>query len=112
MALLDDPPRGVEPEAGAAPDVLGGEERLEDARRALVRDARPVVGDVDAHAAAVGRVRIVIVPVSPSASIALSSRFVHTWLSSEPWTVSLRQRPVVVAHDLDLRVLELVAEHR
>ena len=31
---------------------------------------------------------IVIVPVSPSAPIALSSRFVHTWLSSEPCIVS------------------------
>ena len=43
------------------------------------RDARAVVGDLDAHEA-VGRVPcvIVIVPVSPSASIAFSSRFVHT----------------------------------
>ena len=31
-----------------------------------------------------GAVVIVIVPVSPSASIALSSRFVQTWLSSDP----------------------------
>jgi hypothetical protein len=30
------------------------------------------------------RVVTVIVPDSPSASIALSSRFVYTWLSSEP----------------------------
>ena len=30
---------------------------------------------------------IVMVPSSPSASIALSSRFVHTWLSWEPRTV-------------------------
>ncbi len=33
------------------------------------------------------RVRSVIVPCSPSAAIALSRRFVHTWLSSEPRTV-------------------------
>src|SRR3954452_7174534 len=34
------------------------------------------------------RVLTVIVPEPSSASIALSSRFVHTWLSSEPWTVT------------------------
>ena len=94
------------------PDVLGGEERVEDAVAVLGRDAGAVVGDVDDDAAARrGAVAIVIVPCSPSASIALSSRLVHTWLSSEPRTVSLRQRAVVVAHDLDRRVLELVAEH-
>ena len=57
------------------------------------------------------RVEIVRVPRSPSASIALSMRFVHTWLSSEPRTVSCGQRAVVVAHDLDRGVLELVAQH-
>ena len=75
------------------------------------RDAGAVVGDLDDAQAPSRRVRIVIVPRSPSASIALSSRFVHTWLSSEPRTVSFGSVAVVVALDLDRRVLELVAEH-
>ena len=53
---------------------------------------------------------IVIVPRSPSASIALASRFVHTWLSSEPWTVRRGQLAVVAADDLDRGVLELVLQ--
>ena len=55
----------------------------------LGRDARAVVADLHERGSGPrGAVRIVIVPRSPSASIALSSRFVQTWLSSEPRTVS------------------------
>ena len=55
----------------------------------LRRDAGAVVGDVDTSAQFPSRrVVIVIVPLSPSASIALSSRLVQTWFSSEPRTVS------------------------
>ena len=54
---------------------------------------------------------IVIVPLSPSASIALSSRFVQTWFSSEPRTTAPDDL-VVVAHDPSIqRVLQPVAEH-
>jgi hypothetical protein len=45
--------------------------------------------DVDAHARARrALVAMVMVPFSPIASTALSMRFVHTWLSSGPRTVS------------------------
>ena len=41
VVLLDhDPPGDVQPEAGALPDRLGGEERFEDAPDDVVRDAR------------------------------------------------------------------------
>src|SRR3954464_8327844 len=53
MALLDDAPAGVEAETGAGPDLLGGEERVEDPVPILLRDARAVVADVDLHAVAV-----------------------------------------------------------
>ena len=56
------------------------------------------------------RVVTVIVPCSPSAWIALWIRFVHTWLSSRAADRELRQRVVVVAHDLERLVLELVLE--
>src|SRR6185369_6050711 len=38
-----------QPEAGPTANVLGREERLEDASEALRRDARPVVADADAR---------------------------------------------------------------
>jgi len=57
------------------------------------------------------RVVIVIVPFCPSASIALSSRLVQTWLSSAV-DHHLAQVRVVVPDDLDARVLELVLEDR
>ena len=78
----------------------------------LRRDAGAVVGDVDlARRRRRAWCVIVIVPDSPSASIAFASRFVHTWLSSEPRTISRGSVAVVVAHDLDRGVLEPVAEH-
>ena len=40
-------------EAGALADLLGGEERVEDPRQHLFRDAMAVVGDVDRHVAGV-----------------------------------------------------------
>ena len=76
----------------------------------LGRDARPVVGDFDDH---VRRRRamcvIVITPSRPTASMALSMRFVQTWFISPAGTVIPRQRPVVDALDLDA-LLQLVAK--
>ena len=54
VALDDDAPRGGEAEAGAVPDVLGREERVEDPRGELVGNAGAVVGDLDDRAVAVG----------------------------------------------------------
>src|SRR3712207_4739117 len=45
--------RDGEAEAGAAARVFGGEERVEDAREGLGRDAGAGVGHLDAHALAV-----------------------------------------------------------
>ena len=53
-----------------------------------------------------------IVRRSPSASIALSMRFVQTWLSSEPEASMRGSVAVEVAHDLDPLLAQLVAEHR
>ena len=53
VALLDDPPGGVQAEPRALPDVLGREERLEHVGAGLGRDPRPGVGDVDHDAVAV-----------------------------------------------------------
>ena len=112
VAVDDDAAGGGEPEAGAVADVLGREERVEDplARspagcRARRRRCRP------RRRRRRARVLIVIVPDSPSASIAFVEQV-------RPHLVELgaahgqpRQRPVVVAHDLDRGVLEPVAEH-
>src|SRR3954468_24964234 len=53
VALLDDAAAGVQAEAGAAADLLGGEERLEDPVLVGRGDARPVIADVDLRAVTV-----------------------------------------------------------
>ena len=50
VAPDDDPPGDVEAEAGALAHVLGREERLEDVRPDVGRDARPGVRHLDHHA--------------------------------------------------------------
>src|SRR5690606_31260508 len=45
-----DPVAHVQPEAGAVPDRLRGEERLEDPAAHVGWDARPGVADLDEHA--------------------------------------------------------------
>src|SRR5437870_10822715 len=47
VTAYDDAVADVESEAGAPADVLGGEERLEDARPQLGRDARAGVANLD-----------------------------------------------------------------
>src|SRR3954453_19626665 len=51
VAVDHDPVRGGEPEAGAVPDLLGREERVEYMVADLGGDAGAVVGHVDARAA-------------------------------------------------------------
>src|SRR5262245_18036587 len=53
--LLDDLVADGEPEPGALAHVLGGEERIEDARQHVGGNAMAVVGDVDRHAAIVAQ---------------------------------------------------------
>src|SRR3954465_4314711 len=47
--LLDDLVRDRKPEPGALTDLLGSEERIEDLRYDVFRDAMAVVGDIHAH---------------------------------------------------------------
>ena len=47
--LLDDPLNHRQPEAGSLADLLGGEERLEDARPHLIGHALAGVGDRQPH---------------------------------------------------------------
>ena len=47
--LLDDLERDRQAHAGALADRLGGEERVEDLRHHVLRDAAAVVLDLDAH---------------------------------------------------------------
>src|SRR5690242_13025785 len=54
VALLDDPTRDVQPEAGALADLLGREERLERPGRDVVGHAGPGVGELDDDVVAVG----------------------------------------------------------
>ena len=104
MAVDDDPPRGRQAEAGALADVLGREERVEDALGQLLGDARAVVGDVDdQRSRRRARVEIVIVPL-------LAERVDRVVEQVRPHLVELgaahgqlRQRAVVVAHELDRR---------
>ena len=112
MAVDDDPPRGREAEAGAGADVLGGEERVEHAvavlgagSRGRRRRCRPCAqlsvaarGDRD-RAVLAERVDRVVEQVRP--------HLVELGAADG----ELGQRAVVVAHDLDRRVLELVPEH-
>ncbi len=53
MALGDDPPGRVEAKAGAAADLLGREEGIEDPLADRLGDPGPVVGDVDLDAVTV-----------------------------------------------------------
>src|SRR3954447_7121299 len=53
VLLDDDAPGDVQAQPGALADVLGGEERLEDARAHVLGDARTAVGDLDDGVAAV-----------------------------------------------------------
>ena len=50
VAPHDDAVAHVQAEPGTFTDVLGAEERLEDACVVLLWNARPVVGDLDQHA--------------------------------------------------------------
>ncbi len=92
--LLDDAVDRRQAEPGAGADLLGREERLEDALDVLLRDADPGIGDLDQHVVA-GRhglgaaprtasscatllVRIVSVPPSVIASRALTARLMMT----------------------------------
>src|SRR5206468_7032391 len=52
--FLDDAVGDREPEAGAGPDLLGREERVEDALLQLTRDARACVGEPDPDPVGVG----------------------------------------------------------
>ena len=92
--LLDDAVDGREAEPGAGADLLGREERLEDARQILLGDADAGIGDLDQHIIA-GRhdlvrragsapslatlaVRMVSVPPPGIASRALTARLMMT----------------------------------
>ena len=84
VLLDDDAPGDVQAKPGALADGLGGEERLEDARRARPRGcpdrcrrSRPIASR---PRGACGGQRAV--PAGRLASTALSMMLVHTWLSS------------------------------
>jgi hypothetical protein len=77
----DDAVGDREAEAGAGPDLLRREERLEDAAEALGRDPGPVVPDGDAGIGALPAVRTQMFPPAGAASQALASRFMNTWFS-------------------------------
>ena len=111
VAVDDDPSRGGEAEPRARADVLGGEERVEHAVAVLRRDARAVVADLDDRAA-------VVAPRGDRDRAVLAERVDRVVEQVGPHLVELGaahaelgQRAVVLAHDLDRRVLELVAEH-
>jgi hypothetical protein len=53
VALDDDPPADIEPEAGAPADRLGGVEGLQDVGGGRLGDAGTVVADLDQHPVAV-----------------------------------------------------------
>ena len=106
VTLAHDPARGVEPESGSRPTALVVKNGSRSGRLGLLGDARPVVADRrPRRRSASSAVAIRIVPVSPSASIALSSRFVQTWLSSDPNTHTRGGPSAYVALDRDLRGL-------
>src|SRR3954471_24857021 len=54
---LDDAVADRKAEAGSLAGLLGGEERVEDLRQHVLRDAPPVVGDLDGHMSRIGRAR-------------------------------------------------------
>ena len=112
VPLDDDATGDVEPEAGALADVLGREERLERVRLDLGGHARRRCRAISTTTrSAVGaRSATRSVPAPSIASIALSMRFVQTWLSSPGHRLDRRHVVAVVAHDRDA-VGELVAEH-
>ena len=110
MVANDDALGDVEPEAGALPDGLGGEEGVEDARLQLVGYPRPVVADLDAHTLAlparaqrdppVGTERIdrVVDQVRPNL-VQLRARCLDAW-----------QLGVEVADDRYLLLAQLVSQ--
>ena len=82
VALDDDPPGDVEAEAGAPADLLGREERLERAGRHLGGHPGAGIGDLDDDppwASGSGAAETLRVPGPSIASMALSTRLVHTW---------------------------------
>ena len=104
VPLHHDAPGDVEPEAGALADVLGREERLERARRDLRRHARAGVGDLDDDVSPSRRGwRAAACRRRPSRRAALSTRLVHTWLSSPGYASIRGQVGVVLADDGDRR---------
>jgi hypothetical protein len=88
VAVHDYPPGVARPRPVPCPTslVVKNGSKMRPARS--VGNARAVVGDLDHRTTPVGPRRDRDRPPLPSASIALSSRFVHTWLGVHPRTVS------------------------
>lgn len=111
VALLDDPPCGVEASPVPRPPSLMVKNGSNTRGLASCGIPGPVWATTTSTQSRSRLVRTPIVLSSPIASIASSSRFVHTWLCSdldrEP-----RQRAVAVALDSYARALELVREDR
>ena len=110
--LGDDPVHGREPEAGAEPDVLGREERLEDALEHGGLDARAgVARPPAARGSPCAPVSIASVPPSGIASRALIARLITT-CSSCARSASTGGRLVAGEHrDLDV-LADQPPEHR
>src|SRR5215216_3488621 len=111
VAGHDDAAGDVQPEPGSLAHALGREERLPDPRLEGWRDARPVVGDLDAGPIALARR-----PNPEGAPAAHSVDGVVDQVGPDlvqltPMGADLRQATVVLAVDRD-GVLELVAEDR
>src|SRR3954467_11889788 len=111
MAVDNDAPHGRKAQAGSVAGVLRGEERVEDVLAHVDRDARPVVGHLDDRAAA-------LAARAERDRPPLADRLDRVVDEVGPYLVELgaadgelRQAAVVVAGDLDRRVLELVTEH-
>ncbi len=110
VLVHDDPPGDVQPQPGALADRLGGEERLEDPRDDVGRDARAGVADLDLR-------RVVASPGPEGERAVAAHRLQRVVDQVRPHLVQLRavhrnvgQHSVVVAHDLDL-VADLAAQH-
>src|SRR6266511_1728897 len=112
MAADDDLPRDVQAQAGPFPDLLGGEERLEDAGPDLVGHPGTGVPDLDHDAIVLdggGSHRELAVPAHRVGRIVDEVRPDLVQLSGK--SRDPRQAAVVVTDDLDV-VAELVTEHR
>ena len=90
VVAAHEPARDVEAQAGCLTDGFGGEERIEN----LLADSGGTPGPLSTmwtitQSARRLALRYRSVPARPTASIALSMRFVHTWFSSLPMARTL-----------------------